>query len=476
MPDSFYMQRAWGKVWKTEEIINHSVFPVLFLKYSFYLNKIKLMKFFKTFILLICLIPAVTYSQGSSAEVNFLNSLYNEKQFFKLKKQVIEMKDVLNDRQKLYYNSLIDNAFNDPGASNAGIDKLLKENPDELTDSMKVNLYNCRVINSVNLFDYKDSFEAVEILLSKYKPMIEEKELKDYENSAQIFKAGFTLAPQTVEIKGDTKMKTKKDLAGLVNIKAEVNGMEEEFIFDTGANFSTVSESFAKKLGLIFLEGKLDVGTATSIEVSSKLAYAKSLKIGNLTYGNVLFLVLPDEALSFAGGMYVINGIIGFPVIKEMKEIHLSDGEIFIPAKPGSSSNSNLALNGFIPVIETYVSSAFANSDTLVFSFDTGAKKTMMYYSYYEKYKSLIDGKYEPTDIKFGGAGGEETLKGFKINDLNFRIFNENTTLKNVSLLSEKIKDKDNDKYIGGNLGGDFFNSFKTMIINFEDMFVQFEN
>lgn len=433
------------------------------------------MKFFIAFILLICLFPAVTYSQQSSAEINYLNSLYNEKQFFKLKKQVNEMKDILNDRQKLYYNALTDNAFNEPAASNAGIDKLLKENSGELTDSMKVNLYNCRVINSINLFDYKDSFEAVEILLSQYKPMIEEKELKDYENSAQIFKAGFTLAPQTVEISGDTKIKSRKDIAGLVNIKAEVNAMEEEFIFDTGANFSTVSESFAKKIGLVFLEGKIDVGTATSIEVSSKLAYATSLKIGNLNYSNVLFLVLPDEALSFAGGMYVINGIIGFPVIKEMKEIQLSAGEIFIPARPGSSLYSNLALNGFLPVIETYVGTTFAVSDTLVFSFDTGAKSTMLYHSYYDKYRSLIDSIFKPTDINFAGAGGDETIKGFKINEMNFRISDGSTTLKNVSLLSEKIRDKEGDKYLSGNLGGDFFNSFKTMIINFEDMFVQFE-
>lgn len=433
------------------------------------------MKILKAFIILICLIPAESYSQQNSAEVNYLNSLYNEKQFFKLKKQVNEMKDLLNDRQMLYYNSLIDNAFNEPAASNEGIDKLLKENSVELTDSMKLNLYNCRVINSVNLFDYSDSFEAVEILLTQFRSMIEENELKDYENSAQIFKSGFTLAPQTVEISGDTKIKSRKDIAGLVNIKAEVNGMEEEFIFDTGANFSTVSETFAKKIGLIFLEGKLDVGTATSIEVSSKLAYAKSLKIGNLNYGNVLFLVLPDEALSFAGGMYVINGIIGFPVIKEMKEIHLSDGEMFIPAKPGSSVYSNLAFDGFLPVLETYVSTNFILSDTLIFSFDTGAKSTMLYHTYYDKYRSMIDGKYKPADIKFGGAGGEETIKGFKINEMNFRISDGSTTLKNVSLLSEKIRDKESDNYLSGNLGGDFFNSFKTMIINFEDMFVQFE-
>ena len=433
------------------------------------------MKILKAFIILICLIPVETYSQQNSADVNYLNSLYNEKQFFKLKKQVNEMKDLLNDRQMLYYNSLIDNAFNEPAASNEGIDKLLKQNSVDLTDSMKLNLYNCRVINSVNLFDYSDSFEAVEILLTQFRSMIEENELKDYENSAQIFKSGFTLAPQTVAISGDTKIKSRKDIAGLVNIKAEVNGMEEEFIFDTGANFSTVSETFAKKIGLIFLEGKLDVGTATSIEVSSKLAYAKSLKIGNLNYENILFLVLPDEALSFAGGMYVINGIIGFPVIKEMKEIHLSDGEMFIPAKPGSSVYSNLAFDGFLPVLETYVSTNFILSDTLIFSFDTGAKSTMLYHTYYDKYRSMIDGNYKPADIEFGGAGGEETIKGFKINEMNFRISEGSTTLKNVSLLSEKIRDKESDKYLSGNLGGDFFNSFKTMIINFEDMFVQFE-
>ncbi|HMS34887.1 MAG TPA: hypothetical protein PKC91_12460, partial [Ignavibacteria bacterium] len=203
------------------------------------------MKILKAFIILICLIPVETYSQQNSADVNYLNSLYNEKQFFKLKKQVNEMKDLLNDRQMLYYNSLIDNAFNEPAASNEGIDKLLKQNSVDLTDSMKLNLYNCRVINSVNLFDYSDSFEAVEILLTQFRSMIEENELKDYENSAQIFKSGFTLAPQTVAISGDTKIKSRKDIAGLVNIKAEVNGMEEEFIFDTGANFSTITESYA---------------------------------------------------------------------------------------------------------------------------------------------------------------------------------------------------------------------------------------
>ncbi len=426
------------------------------------------MKILLTIIISLYLYPAEVFTQDNKAEINYMNSLYNENQFFKLKKQLNENISSLNESQKLYYNALLDNVFNEPEKSNESIDKLLSEYKNDLTDSMKVNLYNSRLVNYVNLFMYKDAFEAGEILLAEHKNLMEKKEIEDLENSSSIFKAGFSLPPQTFETTGDTRMETKKDLAGLINIKAGINGNDEDFIFDTGANFSTVSESFAKKIGLIFLEGRIEVGTATSVKVSSRLAYAPSLNIGSFKFKNVLFLVLPDEALSFAGGLYVINGIIGFPVIKEMKEIHFTDSELYIPEKPKSSSYSNLALNGFLPVIET-----FADSDTLVFSFDTGAKRTIIYYPYYKKYKSIIDSKYEPVDIKVGGAGGDETLKGYKINEMNFRISDGKTILKNVSLLSEQIKDK--DEYIEGNLGGDFFSSFKTMIINFEDMYVEFE-
>ena len=426
------------------------------------------MKILLSIILSLCLYQAELFSQDNKAEIYYLNSLYNEKQFFKLKKHFNDNINSLNERQKLYYNALLDNVFNEPEKSNESIDRLFSEYKNDLTDSMKVNLYNSRLVNCVNLFRYKDAFEAGEILLSEHKNLLEQKEIDDLENSSSIFKSGFSLPPQSFEVTGDTRMETKKDLAGLVNIKVGINGNDEDFIFDTGANFSTVSESFAKKIGLIFLEGKLEVGTATSVKVSSGLAYAASLNIGSFKFNNVLFLVLPDEALSFAGGIYVINGIIGFPVIKEMKEIHLTDGEIFIPLKSKTSSYSNLALNAFLPLIETYV-----DSDTLVFSFDTGAKRTIIYYPYYKKYKSIIDSKYEPADIKVGGAGGEETLKGYKINEMIFRISDGKTTLKNVSLLSEQIQDK--DEYIEGNLGGDFFNSFKTMIINFEEMYVEFE-
>lgn len=415
------------------------------------------------------LISVPVISQDTNSVVNRLDSFYESRQYFRMKTLLNNKNDDLKEWQKYYYNALLDNAFNNPGVSNTEIDKLLAEYKDVLTDSMEINLYNCKVLNCVNLFQYKEAYENTEILLSLYKEKLGKDEIEEFENSALIWKSALGLSPQTVEITGDTRLKIKKDIAGLTNVNVNVNGTEDQFIFDTGANFSTISESYAKKLSLYFLEGTLMVGAITGNKVSSRLAYAKTLKAGNLTFHNVLFLVLPDEALSFGGGVYVINGILGFPVIKEMKELHLSDEEIFIPLKINTRCYSNLALDGFVPVIETFV-----NKDTLVFSFDTGARKTMMYLPYYEKYKASVDSGYELQEINIGGAGGEVKLKGFKVNDLNFQIGNSKAELDDISLIAESIKDK--DKYLFGNLGGDFINKFSVMIINFEQMYVEFED
>ncbi|MEO8665462.1 MAG: retropepsin-like aspartic protease [Ignavibacteria bacterium] len=419
------------------------------------------------FTLLLSFISAITFGQDKDIPQT-LNKLYNGKQFFKLRSELDKEISMIDEIQKEYFQSLVFSIFNRPAESNTLIDKLLNNNKGSLTDSMIVELYKSKLVNSVNLFLYDDALKTTEIILSQYKYLIEKEHFEDFENTNQIWKASAGLSPQTVTITGDTKLTVKKDMAGLTNVKVSINGNEEEFVFDTGANFSTITNTFAKKLGLKFLKGSLDVGTTTDMKVKSDLAYADSLSIGKMNFRNVLFLVFPDEALSFGNGVYVINGVIGFPVIKEMKEISLSENEIFIPLIRDKSSNRNLALDGFLPLIETIV-----NDDTLVFSFDTGAKATMMYQPYYEANKSDIESKYEIGDIRIGGAGGEVTLKGFKLNDMNFKIGSGNAVLNDVVLLSTQIKD--DDEYLYGNLGGDFINKFKKMIIDFEDMFVEFE-
>ena len=402
----------------------------------------------------------------SQTGFNDLLIMNENKDFFRLVKY--SDKTELSEWQNKFINSLVFNLQSKNAESNLLINDLLTLHAAEIHDSLKMLLYETRMKNSVHLYDYKDATFCSEYIIQNYSSLIDSSEMDDIKNSLIIWKAAGDLGAQIAEISGDSKINIKKDLAGLINIPVKCNGHTEDFIFDTGANFSVVSESYAKKLKMIMIGGEFEVGSVTGKKITSRLAYAELLEIGNIKISNVLFLVMPDESLSFAGGLYVINGIIGLPVIQEMKELHIRKNEIFIPAKRNPAISSNLLVDGFIPVIEV-----INNNDSLAFTFDTGAKTTLLYSSYYRLNKSVIDKKYEPEEIEFGGAGGTIKVKGFVLNDLIFRIGTSRLKLDDVKLVSERIKDHDKSFY--GNLGQDYMGEFSEMVLNFEHMYVDFK-
>ncbi|NOS85447.1 MAG: hypothetical protein HOP31_09940, partial [Ignavibacteria bacterium] len=93
--------------------------------------------------------------------------------------------------------------------------------------------------------------------------------------------------------------------------------------------------------------------------------------------------------------------------------------------------------------------------------------------SYYLRNKAKIESKYEAEEIEFGGAGGTVKVKGFRIEDLLLKIGNSKLKLSDVRVIAENIKD--HDKGYFGNLGQDYMGEFSEMILNFEDMYVDFK-
>jgi hypothetical protein len=192
------------------------------------------------------------YSQTDNSTYNNLSYLFNQKQYFKLKDNLKFDKSALNKYQLEYFNALTLSVFNKPAESNGFINELLNDHSNELSDSMKINLLNSKLLNCINLYQYEEALNVTEKLLAEFKPLLKKDETDELINSALIWKAASDLAPQTISKTGDTRLESRKDIAGLTNIKVNVNSNEEEFIFDTGANFSTVSNSIAKKLGMEF--------------------------------------------------------------------------------------------------------------------------------------------------------------------------------------------------------------------------------
>jgi len=182
-----------------------------------------------------------------------------------------------------------------------------------------------------------------------------------------------------------------------------------------------------------------------------------------------VFIVMPDKELRFLG-FYKINEIIGFPVINQLKEIRLNYAEntLTIPAAPTNSEEKNFAMEGLMPLIEIG-----HRNEWLVFTFDTGANSTSLYPKYYEKYAAEIDSTYKLGNIISGSAGGMEKNRAYKLTNVQMRIAGRDVVLPEVSLL--KDVQTEHSKYFFGNLGQDAIKQFKTVIINFDKMFVAFE-
>ena len=130
-------------------------------------------------------------------------------------------------------------------------------------------------------------------------------------------------------------------------------------------------ESDAKRLGVRLLGTKYREGsgiTGNTFQVA--LGVADSLRLGDLLVRNVVFQVMPDSILYVAPFDFRLHVILGYPVIAQLREVHiLRSGALIIPAQPTTSSLHNLAMSGLDPILKATI-----NQDTLLFEFDTGAQ------------------------------------------------------------------------------------------------------
>ncbi|PZX46503.1 pepsin/retropepsin-like aspartic protease family protein [Algoriphagus chordae] len=410
--------------------------------------------------ILICINSCKTNNENVFKEIY---NLIEENNYFEAKKFYESNKSTLSKPYQQYFETILYNAFNRLEESDSYLNALLT-GENNIPDSLKFQLYSIRSDNAVKMYNYKKAKNAIQTILSEYKSYLDDEEMSSYENTLKIWAALENTPKQKTDINENSIIKMEKDLVGLSTLKVFTNKDSLNFIFDTGANLSTTTQSVAKRLNMEIIPVEVEVGTITGDKVLGQLAVCEKLSLGNIEITHAIFLVLPDEALSFPQINYKINGILGFPIFEALKEIRITqNNELIVPQVQSTPpGNSNMAMNGLIPLI--YINNKH-------FTFDTGADQTVLYKKYYDENKKDIDEKYKPEKISFGGAGGKKEFEGYTI-DYSLIVGEEYIKLENVSLLKEEIKDSET---VYGNIGQDLIKKFDVMIINFNQMFIKFE-
>ena len=122
------------------------------------------------------------------------------------------------------------------------------------------------------------------------------------ENTQSLMVSLSEAPPETIEFGTDAPTKATRNKIGSWNVPVQVNSFTGQWIFDTGAGLSTLSESEAKRMGLAVRESKAWVGGSTDKRSTLHVAIARDLQFGAAHFHNVVFLVLSDESLYLGTG------------------------------------------------------------------------------------------------------------------------------------------------------------------------------
>ena len=293
------------------------------------------------------------------------------------------------------------------------------------------------------------------------------------ENAANVHGLWAALAAtpaQTVEAPGPVRVATTRDRANLVNVKVEAGGEQVDFVYDTGANLSTVTESTARQMGFRVFADSVRVGSVTGGASYARVGVAPELRIGGATVRNAVFLVFPDSALAFPQIDYQIRGIVGFPVIAGFGATTLTrGGELVLgdTADAGAAGEQNLCLRGLMPL-----GAAEHAGERLHFGFDTGAQTTALYPPFHTARREAVEAGGEPSAVQVGGAGGMRQVRAYTLSPLVLRIGGREATVAQVRVYAEPTS-ADSDR-LYGNIGQDVIRQFEAMTLDFRRMQLRF--
>lgn len=393
-----------------------------------------------------------------SAAENWM-ALYQQRDFFSLRDALAAAGPAAAaDPQLQFLRAAVQHAFNRPAASEEALAAVLEHG--EATALLRRQALLLRLQNLVRLFRYDDAARVADQLLSLPDGSLSQEQRADVSNMRKLTLALAGVPPQRLVARAPVVLDYGSD--GRVDMR--IGEFDLRVPFDTGANLSVLMRSEAGRLGVEIRPAGIEVGTSTDMKVSADLGVARRVQIGPLEFSDVVFLVFPDELLTFPDG-YVIEGIIGFPLIEAMGEVRFRRGGLLeIPAEVSAGGDQNLALDQLEPLVRVGY-----EDEWLVCRLDTGADDTVFYEPFYRRHAALFEPLGSPTEERSGGVGGIRSVQAYTLPEIAFELGGARVVLNAVRAYTTPITDQESND-LDCNIGRTAVADFAGYTINFRSM------
>jgi tetratricopeptide (TPR) repeat protein len=382
-----------------------------------------------------------------------LRSLYDQNRFF-------ELRDAIKDQNAPpLYLGTVASAFNDTKRAEKYLNRVIKLEPASdnayYAHGRLAYLY-ARVGRNREVVQQFDRMLAI-------KP-----NSTDVQNMRPLFVGFSRYSNQSLGKKHSAKVRSGTVSKDELTIPVSVHGKALNWIVDTGANFSMISESEARMLGLSIGSEKAKVGDANGGSATVRTVVVDKLSIGEMEIRNVPFTVALDSQPPFNDLPPGKRAILGFTFLSALKAISwTSDGtfEIGFPSDPSENRQTNLWFDGLTPVIRV----RYQNRD-LDFAFDTGdGAGTQLWSRFSDDYATLLKEHGTKSTRKVTQMGGSQERDIVSLPELQLQVGGFDTVLKPAQVFSKPVGN--DSRY--GLLGMDLLTQAHTVKVDFRSMTVE---
>jgi predicted aspartyl protease len=393
------------------------------------------------------LFPPWSTSQESG---DSLKKLYDAHHWFALRDAT------LHADSPPFYRAAVEAAFDQVPAAERDLGQLIATSPHS------ADAYEAHQLLATMYFRHGLYRKALEQL----RAMANEKPgAKDVQNEMTLFAAFGKADQSTGHLSSSMLQMLRED--GNLYLPIEIDGKTALYAFDTGANFSLISEAEASRLGLAVTSVDTSLADSSGNHVGMRVAVPKSLTVGGLQLHNVAFGVLPDTQPPFNELAEGKRGLLGIPILIAMQTVRWSsaDGTFTLGGRSEQFNlqTANLAFEQMFPVTHAYF-----QGKGMDMTVDSGAEHTVLSPPFAFSFPDVLKSAGKPESHKLTGVGGSANYESVLLPSIDLQIGGLTVTLKNAHVLTQESSNE--SQWAAGNLGIDLLNEAKSTTLDFGAM------
>ncbi|MBL9200726.1 MAG: aspartyl protease family protein [Opitutaceae bacterium] len=247
-----------------------------------------------------------------------------------------------------------------------------------------------------------------------------------------------------------------------------INGKPARYVLDTGANFSVMTESEARRCGLTVRDAATKIANVGGTAIGLRAAVADEVTLGDARLAHVAFLVFRDDQQPFDEMAPAERGAIGLPVLLALQTLRLHrDGAIDL-GFPSASADAtptppNLAFDNLHPIAR-----AECAGQPLTLIVDTGARTTQLWPPFARAFPALMAQAGAEQAHAVAGVGATQSVRAATLPEVTLRLGGFPATLKPARVHLKESSAQSH--YFAGNLGRDLLGQAARATVDFATM------